>query len=240
MIKQYTFKSITLLTLSIASMASMASSAIVPNTFTSGTAAVAADVNENFTSLKTAIDDNNGRVTSLETNEASVLADVTAHDARLTSIEVGVISIPPAAFVENSNGCDYTIETSRNYGYIKSGAPGNCQLIAPVYLPHGRSMTGLTCYLRDNEAPSDFDISLRQHDMTEVDPVAGSVGVYSLTTNFHQDSSVIMRTDTIIDGSPSDDVIDNNTYHYQLRVNIDNVFTGGDSLSIYGCTVSYQ
>ncbi len=38
----------------------------IPNTFVSGEAAVAADVNENFSALETAVDDNHARVAALE------------------------------------------------------------------------------------------------------------------------------------------------------------------------------
>jgi len=43
-----------------------AGSYTIPNTFTSGTPAVAAEVNANFNAAKTAIDDNDSRVTTLE------------------------------------------------------------------------------------------------------------------------------------------------------------------------------
>lgn len=212
-----------LLTLSMtAATAALASSATIPNTFTSGTAAVASDVNDNFTALKTAIDDNDSRITSLET-------------------ATGAVSIPPSAFVSNGDlGCEYKTSTSKNYGFIQTGAPGSCQLVAPVYLPHGRTMVGLTCYLLDNEDPSDFDITFSRHDMTDPLSTANADGLYSLTTNFQQDAAVTPKTDTTLNGSPDDAVIDNTTYHYQLRVSIDAGFTGGDSLSMFGCVVSYE
>lgn len=40
----------------------------IPNTFTAGEIAVAADVNANFTEVKTAVDDNNNRLGTLETS----------------------------------------------------------------------------------------------------------------------------------------------------------------------------
>ncbi len=46
--------------------AAWAGSYTIPNSFTSGTAAVAAEVNANFSAAKTAIDDNDSRTTALE------------------------------------------------------------------------------------------------------------------------------------------------------------------------------
>ena len=50
----------------------VASSASVPNTFTSGTPAVAAEVNSNFTALQNAVNDNDSRLTAVETGVISV------------------------------------------------------------------------------------------------------------------------------------------------------------------------
>lgn len=50
-----------------------AGSVTVPNTFSSGTPAVAAEVNGNFTAVKTAVDDNNSRITNIETAPATGL-----------------------------------------------------------------------------------------------------------------------------------------------------------------------
>jgi len=61
-----TLKSLLISTLVVAAVA-FGSSLTVPNTFTTGTPARAAEVNANFTAVKTAVDDNNTRITALET-----------------------------------------------------------------------------------------------------------------------------------------------------------------------------
>ncbi len=48
------------------SMATIAGSFTAPNTFTSGTTISSADMNANFAAVKTAVDDNDARITSLE------------------------------------------------------------------------------------------------------------------------------------------------------------------------------
>lgn len=50
----------------------------VPNTFTAGTPAVAAQVNANFTAAKTAVDDNDARITTNTTDTAANATNITA------------------------------------------------------------------------------------------------------------------------------------------------------------------
>ncbi len=59
---------------------SKASSADIPNTFTAGSTAVAAEVNANFTAVKDAIDDNDSRIT---TNEADIAGKADREDERI-------------------------------------------------------------------------------------------------------------------------------------------------------------
>lgn len=194
-----------------------ADQATIPNTFTSGTAAVAADVNDNFTALKTAIDDN---------------------DSRITAREASVISLPPSIFVSAKGvNCKYHINSSQNFGYIESGGSGGCQLVAPIMLPHGRTITELTCYLKDNNALYDFDAAFTQHDMLTTDASVSVTPLASFSTNGTQQSTVVTRSPNSI---PDDLVVDNASYHYQLRLGMDNAFTGGDSLSVHGCSITYE
>ena len=53
----------------LAGAAAWSGDVTVPNTFTAGTPAVAAEVNANFAAVKSAVDDNNARITSNETNK---------------------------------------------------------------------------------------------------------------------------------------------------------------------------
>lgn len=68
----------------LGSSVAVAGSVTIPNTFTSGTPAVAGDVNDNFTAVKTAVDDNDARVTELETALAALQAKMEAMDAGVT------------------------------------------------------------------------------------------------------------------------------------------------------------
>jgi len=67
--KQMVSKSLSLaftMAVVMASSQVAASSLTVPNTFTSGTATSASDMNANFTAVKAAIDDNNTRISSIQ------------------------------------------------------------------------------------------------------------------------------------------------------------------------------
>ena len=62
-----------------------AASLTVPNTFSSGTPAVAAEVNANFTATKAAVDDNDGRVTVNAADIARLQASIARLQATVTS-----------------------------------------------------------------------------------------------------------------------------------------------------------
>jgi len=64
-----------------------ASSVTIPNTFTAGSTAVAADVNANFNALETAVDDNDARISTLESGPQVTLIDGSP----------GAISVPTSA-----------------------------------------------------------------------------------------------------------------------------------------------
>jgi len=65
-----------------------ASALTIPNSFSSGTAAVAAEVNDNFTAVKNAVDDNDSRIT---TNEAAIAAFALPVLVDATSTPVGTL-----------------------------------------------------------------------------------------------------------------------------------------------------
>lgn len=62
------------ISLSIIGTASIASSVDIPNTFTSGTPALASEVNENFSALQTGLNENDARVVQLEAQLAALQA----------------------------------------------------------------------------------------------------------------------------------------------------------------------
>lgn len=59
----------------------------VPNTFTGGTRAVAAEVNANFSAIATEVNDNHSRIAALEAAVATLQASVSNLESRLAAVE---------------------------------------------------------------------------------------------------------------------------------------------------------
>lgn len=82
-----------LITISLITLASVVSNPVhasevtIPNTFSTGTPAVAAEVNANFTAAKTAVDDNHSRIAALETTVAALQATITAQAATIATLQ---------------------------------------------------------------------------------------------------------------------------------------------------------
>ncbi len=99
-----------------ASVATVAGSLTVPNTFTGGTTISAAQMNENFDAVKIAVDDNDARITTLESGAGGCPSDmvpvgpicVDKYEATVEDVENGgyVPDLAAAALCEaNGNDC---------------------------------------------------------------------------------------------------------------------------------------
>jgi hypothetical protein len=76
-----------LLSLAVVATVAFGSSVTLPFTFTAGTTARAADVNANFTAVKTAVDDNNTRITALQASVTALQATVTTLQTQVTTLQ---------------------------------------------------------------------------------------------------------------------------------------------------------
>lgn len=114
-----------------------------PTTFTAGTPAKASEVNGNFSAVKTAIDDNDARLTTIENKIAAA----------------GAVSVTAHAFSDfygntaDASGCHFV--RSQNFGYFQETS-GGCIASASVALLHGATLQSLTCLIYDNEATPNF------------------------------------------------------------------------------------
>lgn len=76
----------------------------VPNSFTSGTPAVATEVNQNFTAVKTEVDDNDGRIALLEATLATLQTTITSLQNTVTAQAATITNLQSQlATVNNSN-----------------------------------------------------------------------------------------------------------------------------------------
>lgn len=99
------------------------------NSFTSGTPAVAADVNDNFTAVKTEVNDNNTRIT---TNKSEI-------DTNASDILINANAMPGVEFSSEGTCCSDVTVTSAEYqnvilnapssGFAIVSATADCQLV---------------------------------------------------------------------------------------------------------------
>lgn len=202
-------------------------------TFVPNTPAKAEEVNGNFNAVKSAVDDNDQRLTDLE--------------AKLPD---GAVSLSAFAFSEwtSSNSSSSACQELRvvNYAYFDPywAKSTSCSLTAPVHLPQGATVTGLSCLVNDEfygtTADSHFyPVTLRQLDLT----TATTNGILMTSTT---SSNVGLQTlsATPFDPDAADLIVDNAQYAYTLMVTAnfaDDVAPAvdGNNLLLHGCKVEY-
>ncbi|MBU1168724.1 MAG: hypothetical protein KKD44_04080 [Proteobacteria bacterium] len=64
-----------------------AAEVVIPNSFSAGEPAVADEVNDNFDAIKTAVDDNDGRIEALEAALASLFAEISNQTNTVTALQ---------------------------------------------------------------------------------------------------------------------------------------------------------
>jgi len=201
----------------LASSATLGYAVDIPNSFSSGGTADAAQVNANFTALKTAVD-------ALETKTGS-----------------GSVAVSFDAFHETNGATAATCAFVRGVDYGRfEGTGADCVARAGISLPHGATLTGLHCTLFDNatgvaESVNAYldRVSLSGAEYQEVYATASTVD----STNAQ------MLSDTTPNGTGSN-LVDNNSFAYRLYVSFStsgsNFTTIGGNLRLYGCRVSYE
>ena len=216
------YHSILLATMITASQAASASNVTIPNTFSADTKAIASEVNDNFTAVKAAIDDN---------------------DTRISSITTGFISVSPAAFHADSDpSCLWAVEPTKNYGYFHTDSPDGCDAVAPIQLPHNASITSVTCRFYDADAGNELinGFRLARHNMTDSDPSATAETLYgSAGTGSASGGAIEINTDSTTSVA-NGEIVDNETYFYQLRVLFSETDVAGSTLRVHGCSIGYE
>ena len=130
----------------------------IPNTFTAGTKAVAAQVNANFTAAKTAVDDNDARITTnaaaAATNATNITANTTAITALQNAAPVRTINVSPVIggggvidAVASGNALIAAVAaitgSSPTNQYTVKLEPGTYDLVAQILtLPDGVNLEG--------------------------------------------------------------------------------------------------
>ncbi|NVJ60656.1 MAG: hypothetical protein HWE27_09700 [Gammaproteobacteria bacterium] len=202
-----------------------ASNVDIPNTFTAGTPARAAEVNANFSAIETAVDDNDARIT---TNENAIAA---MNEAQQLIYPVNIFAVNNAGYPNlrmNSSGMYNTTDLTDI-------------VAAPVLLPDGAVITDMHCLVRDNHNTANFNggnITLMRVSILEGAPP----GVYQVISEIDLNTSGNVNglrrlndNDSVIENS----VIDNTEYMYSVRFWIQRT-EAVSNLMISGCRINYE
>jgi len=133
------------------------------------------------------------------------------HHARYTDAEARVnfspISVPPAAFISNTDGQDYVNATTM----LQNRTSLNSQVfVAPVYFPHGVTVVRLTLYGYSDDATAILQIALYR-----IHRLGGLVEMALVRADWTTGWS------NLADESISYALIDNSLYSYSLALSID-------------------
>jgi hypothetical protein len=224
-------------------------------TFTPGMPARASEVNGNFGIVANAVNDNHTRLSTAETTLTGKQNRVTgtcaagtamtsvAADGSVTCAPVvpdGVIAVANSALSETLNvapdACRIYHVPFRS-GFYGTVPTDECSAVAPLTLPHGATLTDVSCYVTDNIPDGAIRVSLLRR----------SLGAETFEFAFETPPSVDSGNQTIHDDSPASGpvVVDNtaNVYSLWLRFQLidPEAFAPiGLNLSVTGCRVAYD
>ena len=99
----------------------------IPNTFSSGTPAVAAEVNANFNAVASEINDNDGRITTNSTEIANLKATITSLQNTITTLQNQLAAVQGNSVLALDGNLVYTVDA---YGYPTAQFTGiNVQVV---------------------------------------------------------------------------------------------------------------
>lgn len=155
-----------------------------------------------------------------------VTNDVIADNFEFSAPKSNYLSIAGDAFVSGSN--DSFFSSIGNGGaYISSAGQG--WLVAGVNLPHGATINRVRFFVTDTSAAGDMSLHLERLR----NGFSGFTAIADLdTTGFN--GTFLERIDSTI----SNPVVDNNLYHYHLRIYSDN-WSGSPSMRIQSVVIEY-
>lgn len=180
--------------------------------FTANTAAKASEVNGNFNAVKTAVDDNYSRLSA-----------------------AGAVSLSQFAFSDGLGTGSCSLQRTGNYAHFLE-TNGGCNAVAPISLPHGKTVTSISCSVYDDEGattPNIVGVAFSRNSLS-IDWADTILANLTATTAAGLQT---LTADTVY----ADALIDNYKYTYYVSLHFD--LTGATSpysLRLYGCTVAYK
>lgn len=181
-------------------------------TFVPGTPATAADVNGNFTIIRNAGNDTDTRLTNVEANRVSKTGDTMSGTLTVPNLayavpKVAYWTVQGRGFIHDSgNGFASCIPDT-----LAWNGTGISTFRAPVNLPHGSTITGVTYYYW--KSLSALDNSTFTLNRTALPATGGVSAMASLTSSAANHTSVTTNTIT----NPA---IDNQNFSYHMVVTL--------------------
>ena len=226
-------------------------------TFMPGTRARSSEVNANFGALRSAVNDNHARLSTVEASQAvssaalqAVQSALASQDARISSLEdgidasaaeiaavraemraPGVVSMSSFAFTAYPGfACAYDQTNGRFAG--AAGTP--CAVTAPVGLPHGARVTAVRCsyYDWDDGKVSNFALGRRNLD-------DGSGGEWWHYSDMEPNASTPAHVVGTAVSASGTERVDNSVYGYHLSVTA-TASSNPEQLQLHGCRIHYE
>ncbi len=157
------------------------------------------------------------------------IGGTTTTDAVILPATSRVYSIPMVAFYPYQHGGQSLLDVT-DVEVTQSSVTGvDDSIFAPVYLPHGAVVTGLFAHLLD-DSNTDASVNLIRRG---VDGAAG--GTMATATSSGNTTGTRVFSDLAI-SSPT---VDNNAFHYAVRVNFSPTVLNPNAPSLRGIRVTY-
>jgi hypothetical protein len=225
--------------------------------FTPGMPARASEVNGNFGIVATAVNDNHTRLTAAETavtalgNKQNRVTGTCAAGTAMTSVAAdgsvgcapveadGAVAVPASALTLAVNGTlDECLLVNGTNDALFTGSTHpvtRCRAVAPVMLPHGATLTSMSCRVADIFDGGDVSVDL----------IGRSLSADATATVFLTDDSTDLGNQTLTDGDPDSPVVDNTSFAYTLAVDyeLDDPGVFADvtfRLAFTGCSIAYD
>jgi hypothetical protein len=152
--------------------------------------------------------------------------------------KTGYLSIPAAAFTQTTSYDDdyYNFYPDGGFGYIGSGSGTyDVDLMCPVYLPEGATITKFTVFYYDNDDDAgefinlDFKLKSKNNEYTNTITMGH---VSKVSTDSENIQNVYDTVSGFVD-------VNYNTFQYYISGTWEQVGTTGSTLRFYGCQIEY-
>jgi len=194
--------------------------------------------------IKAAVNDNDSRISALSTGAVSISYKSFAVEGQLEQQVTAVV--PDSSTVSHSQAfCIYdkTNGGVGNYGYFRltsttSNDSQSCDLTAGIQLPHGVTLSALSCSVHDNFSASTLHALSAQLRRVNLKTRAHNT-IY--TTSESVDSTGIQILEANAPDLIGSNIVDNTTYAYYIDVNFgpEDFSAIGDAMGLYGCVLTY-